>query len=507
MSTFGTQSDFSNAFGQQSGAVSDFSNAVTGAGFADQSSVGPDLEVSWDDIRKNQAYEGLDPAWLPNYDTANFSDAVIDWRKFDVNRTMPMDYDQLITLGVYGPQAEATDEFGNPVAFDESAYDEFGNPVAFDESAYKPNIRVVGINDIQKLIDGQWQHVDTYGSNDSDPTDIMGWMDPRVDLIMNNAPGWNDPLSNWLQKQGEHYTADAIGKLNYRARSGDSSYMYFTPEAYWPHVLGADAASVLGADPDQVAALQQQWNEAMSPGAQSARHDAMFGDSFSNFLGDLMPILGIAGLAFGLPSLFAGEALAGTTAAEMLGAQAASDLAMGFSLGDVALGLEGIGGLSGLGGAGLATLGGLDALTGYAGLESLGMSELGAAGLGDLAFGVPVADATLTVVDPALWQEGSLWEDITTGLQAPYNAALEAWQAAKLDPRVKLARILKSGYDNINKLMADPYGDMRMRMEAEMAALAEERAAQLEEQDAALSKLKRRAPKWIGANNFIGGRI
>jgi hypothetical protein len=53
------------------------------------------------------------------------------------------------------------------------------------------------------------------------------------------------------------------------------------------------------------------------------------------------------------------SALGGLTAAEMLGAQAAADMAMGFTAGEIGLGLEGIGGLTGLGEAGLGLSGGL----------------------------------------------------------------------------------------------------------------------------------------------------
>lgn len=498
MSTFGTQSDFSGAFGQQTGALSNFSGAVTGAGFADGAQAGPDLEVGWDEISKNPIYEGINLEWLPNYADANYSDAIVDLRKFSVNQGIPMD----IRPGSARFEG-GTDGFGASGFIDDSIQN-FGN------------VQLNG-SDIQKLVDGQWQTVDRWGENDRDALDIMGWIDPRLNLVMSDAPGWNDPLSNWLQSQGEENAADLLGKLSYRARVGDSSSAGFTPETFWPQRMSYDDAhKVFGISEGDYGNLQAWARDYFSSGAQSARHDAMFGDSFSNFLGDIMPVLGIAGLAFGLPSLLSGlgggaAAAAGTTAAEMLGAQAAADLAMGFSLSDVALGLEGIGGLSGLGGAGLTAMGGLGALTGYGGLESLGLSELGAAGLGEglglSGLGAPVVDASITAVDPAGWVEGSWLEDLQAGIGAPYNTVSEDWQSAKLDPRMRLAQSGKSLYDNAGKLMADPYGDLRARMQEEAMLQTEERNAQLEAQDAALASLRKRAPKWAGVNNFIGGRI
>lgn len=502
MSIFGNnQLDLGASFGDQTGGLD---TAIRGAGFADMPA--PDLNVTWDEIKNAEAYKSLGPFGIPNLGSANFSDSVIDWAKFGVNNDIPMIYPGQSPTPVLN-------EFGGET-FGADGQQLFNYP-----ATQWGNIRLDG-SAIQRLVDGNWNTVDQWGHYDRDPTDIMGWADPRLNLIMSDATGWNDPLSNWLQSQGEHFAADTLGNLNYRARNGDSSHMFFDPQSYYVSRLGADAARVLGADPGAIASIQQQWNEGMSPGAQSARHDAMFGGGFFD---DIMPMLAIAGLAFGLPALFSAPAAAGAGAATAggLGAStAAAGLGTGTAMAGLGTGTSAIGmglGLEGLGSLALTDIGlGAGLGLGFGEMAGLGSAGLFSAaeaatlfpgafeGLSGLELGfAPVADASLVSVNPEGWMPGSIWEDAMSYMGSANNIAKDAMN----NPWAKKAREAYGMYNKAEQALSDPRGDLRASVQQDFDQKLQDQRDQLQEQYSALESLGRRAPRWAGRNNFARGRI
>lgn len=472
-----------------------FNSSIAGAGFAEAPPIDP--EITLDELAGNSFY--ADNAGLlgqlrsvPNAGNINFSDSLVDLDKFGINYDIPLD------IGFSSRSLFGGEGILGMISTDGQPANQWGN------------IRLNG-NDIQKLINGNWVTVDRWGENDRDATDIMGWVDPRRELIMSDAPGWNDPLSNYLQSLGEENMADMFGKLSYRARVGDSSSAGFTPETFWIQRMPyEDANRIFGVQQADYDNLQNWAREYFSSGAQSARHDAMFGDSFSNFLSDIAPIAAIAGMAFGLPALFEGlgglgAATAADTAAGMLASQAASDLAMGFSLADVGLGLEGIGGLSGLGASGLSSLG-----LGAGALAEMGMSVPEALALSDYAtFGTPGLEALGQSLGygasewaPMSWQSGMI--DTLSSAGVPYNSAaslvdspLGAWNR---DPFLSSIVKTTKGVQALNRLGAPKPGDLLM------AKLLEDARAR-GSQDNYDVQAHGRAPSWLGRNNFSYGVV
>jgi len=268
-----------------------------GAGFADPLS--PPSDISWELLSKNPYYSGMSGlSWLPNLDQVNFSDAFVDLDKFGVNYNTPLLYPGQVQLppnavmsldmsnGGYNVPVTKTDEWGNQYTAYEPV-DMTPRPQVFGDVQLLPS------GEIQKLQDGQWGTVDQWGQYDRDPSDIMGWIDPRHKLIFEDAPGWNDPLSNWLQEQGEGAAADLLGRLSFGARRGDSSSAGYSPETWWVQNMSPeDAQKVFGMKPEDYTDVKNWANDYFSAGAQSARHDAMFGGSFfDDILGIAAPIL------------------------------------------------------------------------------------------------------------------------------------------------------------------------------------------------------------------------
>lgn len=272
--------------------------------------------LSWDQISSDNAYQGMNLDWLPNYQNNNYSDRVVDLNKFGINYNIPMLY-----------PGSARFEGGS---------DGMGSPTWFDDSIQTyGNIRLNG-SDIQKLTDGNWNTVDQWGQYDRDASDIMGWLDPRQSLIMSDASGWNDPLSNWLQSKGDNFVADTLGRLSFGARRGDSSSAGYSPQTWWPqNMTQEEAQSVFGMSPDQYGNIKSWANDYFSSGAQSARHDAMFGSD--SFFGDLLSFAGPV-LSF-IPGLQpVGMALSGLNALandNPLGALMSFANLGGFGLGDI----------------------------------------------------------------------------------------------------------------------------------------------------------------------------
>lgn len=264
-----------------------------GAGFAEPMS--PPSDISWDTLKSNPYYSGLSTLNVPNLDQINFSDAFVDFDKFGINYNTPFVYPEQLST----PPANAIfSQEGGYLVPTQVSNPEYGsytdyvpwNPVAQNQTF--GDVQLLPSGEIQKLRDGSWQTVDQWGQYDRDPSDIMGWIDPRHKLIFEDAPGWNDPLSNWLQSKGENYAADTLGRLSFGARRGDSSSAGYSPETWWlQNMSPEEAASVMGVSPEDYANVKNWANDYFSAGAQSARHDAMFGGGF------LDDILGIAGTA------------------------------------------------------------------------------------------------------------------------------------------------------------------------------------------------------------------
>jgi hypothetical protein len=94
--------------------------------------------------------------------------------------------------------------------------------------------------------------------------------------------------------------------------------MMFDPATYYIAHLGGDAAKVLNYDPDAVANAQAGWASNMTPGAQSQRHEAMFGGG--GLFGDLGSFLGPLGMITGQPWLTALGAVNSASQGNWLGA-------------------------------------------------------------------------------------------------------------------------------------------------------------------------------------------
>lgn len=364
----------SNPFGNFSGALGSlggFGNALSGAGegalggAGDLSSrqiaaQGPDMNVTWDELIASPDYEKYGELYnsLP-YQTGNYSDALIDWGKFGINRNVA--FSEPSESNEYGSWTTPAPTFGR-ISATPSTINLDGNAIA------------------------------QRGAYDRDPTEYMGAYDPRLQLIMQDAKGWNDPLSNWIQDQGWNRAMTLIGNPNYRGRNNDSSSMMFQdPATYYATYLGDDAAKVLNADPAAIKAAQDNWATNMTPGAQSARDDAMFGGG--GFLGDLGPLASFAAMVPGPWQPFA------------MALNAANSLEQGNILGAVLSGAGAVGGFGGLdvGGADFFGEGTAGAFAdwGGAGLDVGGLTQLGneytslaADGLGgyaptDFATGLP----------------------------------------------------------------------------------------------------------------------
>jgi hypothetical protein len=416
---------------------------------------GPDLNVSWDELTKSPDYQKYASLYgdVP-YQTGNYSDALIDWGKFGVNRNIPMggitaenwtspDIPQwtggAMTTpggwGEWGPIDSPTPEYAAYLQQIASAPKKYGDiSLSGNSLLYKGS-----------PFTGLYQY-------DRDPTEAMGAIDPRVQLVMNDAKGWNDPLSNWIQSRGITEANNLFGNLNYRARNGDSSSAGFDPQAYYVSRLGPDAAKVLHADPEAIAASQAGWNSYMSPGAQSDRADAMFGGG--GFLGDLGPISSIAAMIPGPWQPFA------------MALNAANSLDQGNILGAVMSGAGAISGFGGMdfGGGDMGSLGYQNAfdtgamsnaMSGYEGLG--GLSQYA----GDYSMDMGIPDTGYVPMDFPTDASGQLQFDDAmqqdTGFNSPdsplnqiersYNQTMA--ENPLLEKAVKYGKIAKSAHDKL----------------------------------------------------------
>lgn len=437
----------SNPFGTFSGTLGNLGsfgmatsgvggNSITGAGditSSQLSSQGPDMNVSWDELLASPDYAKYGELYnaLPNQ-AGNYSDALIDWSKFGINRN----------VGFSDPAPPSQDEYGNWTGGLPTS-----TPLSFGRISSTPS----SIN-----LDGN--AIAQRGAYDRDPTEYMGAYDPRLQLIMQDAKGWNDPVSNWIQDQGWNRAMTLIGNPNYRGRNNDSSTMMFQdPATYYMQYMGDDAAKILHADPEAVRANQESWRSNMTPGAQSSRDDAMFGGG--GFLGDLAPLSSIAAMIPGPWQPFA------------MALNAANSLDQGNILGAVLSGAGAISGFGGMdfGGAGdMGSLGYQNAfdtgamantLSGYEGLGGLGQ-------LGDypMDMGIPDTGYSPMISDFPTDINGELQFDDAvqqgTGLNSPdsplnqltrtYNQTMA--ENPTLEQAVKYGKIGKSAYGKLKSV-------------------------------------------------------
>lgn len=422
-----------NAFGAMSSALG--GGALAGAGDASSTQSmqqGPDLNVSWDELIKSPDYAKWGELYnaLPNQ-AGNYSDALVDWSKFGINRNVAFS----------DPAPPSMDEFGNWVGGTPTS-----TPLSFGRISSTPG----SIN-----LDGS--PIAQRGAYDRDPTEYMGAYDPRLQLIMQDAKGWNDPVSNWIQDQGWNRAMTLIGNPNYRGRNNDSSTMMFQdPATYYTQYMGDDAAKILHADPEAVRANQESWRSNMTPGAQSSRDDAMFGGG--GFLGDLGPLSSIAAMIPGPWQPFA------------MALNAMNSLDQGNILGAV---MSGAGAIGGFGGMDFGGAGGVDPWLGSASDWSgsaMGDYLGGGAGLGGLSqyggaypmdMGIPDSGYSPMISDFPTDASGQLQFDDAIGQgeglnspDTPWNQADRAYNQAMaenptLEQAVKYGKIGKTAYGKL----------------------------------------------------------